>query len=91
MLSHANSSKQFEEQLEAGMDVAKQIATGDERIVGVRAENHLKAGRQELMAGKPLVYGLSITDACIGWDDTKRLLQSLADAVKERRLRQAQD
>ena len=74
-LSHANSSKQFEKQVEAGMHVAKQIAAGDERIVGVMAESHLKAGRQDLVVGKPLVHGLSITDACIGWDDTKRLLQ----------------
>jgi 3-deoxy-7-phosphoheptulonate synthase len=90
-LSHANSSKQFEKQLEAGADVARQIAAGDERIVGVMAESHLKAGRQDLIPDKPLVYGLSITDACIGWDDTKALLHMLADAVQQRRLRQAQD
>jgi 3-deoxy-7-phosphoheptulonate synthase len=90
-LSHANSSKRFEKQLEAGADVAKQVAAGDERIVGLMAESHLKAGRQDLMPGKPLVYGLSITDACIGWDDTKRLLEGFADAVKQRRRLKAQE
>ena len=90
-LSHANSSKQFEKQIEAGTDVARQIAAGDARIIGVMAESHLKAGRQDLAPGKPLVYGLSITDACIGWDDSKRLLESLADAVARRRLQKAQE
>jgi 3-deoxy-7-phosphoheptulonate synthase len=90
-LSHSNSSKQFEKQIEAGMDVARQIAAGDARIVGVMAESHLKAGRQDLVPGKPLVYGLSITDGCIGWDDSKRLLESLADAAVRRRLQKAQE
>ena len=90
-LSHANSSKQFEKQVVAGMDVAGQIAAGDERIVAVMAESHLKAGRQDLVAGKPLAYGVSITDACIGWDDSKRLLEALAAAVRSRRLKQAQE
>jgi 3-deoxy-7-phosphoheptulonate synthase len=90
-LSHANSSKQYEKQVEAGMDVAGQIAAGDERIVSVMAESHLKAGRQDLVAGKPLVYGLSITDACIGWDESRQLLHALADAVRSRRLKKAQE
>ena len=90
-LSHANSSKKFERQVDAGMDVAKQIAAGDERIVGVMAESHLKAGRQDLVAGKPLVYGQSITDGCIGWDDTQRLLEAIAEAVRSRRLKKAQE
>ena len=90
-LSHANSSKQFEKQVDAGMDVAGQIAAGDERIVGVMAESHLKAGRQDLVPGKPLVYGLSITDGCIGWDESKQLLEALAEAVRARRLRKAQE
>jgi len=84
-LSHANSFKQFEKQMDAGRDVAAQIAAGDERIFGVMAESHLNAGRQDLIPGKPLAYGQSITDACIGWDDTKVLLDTLADAVKARR------
>ena len=90
-LSHANSSKKFEKQVDAGLDVAGQIAAGDERIAGVMAESHLVAGRQDLVQGKPLVYGQSITDACIGWDDTRRLLEALADAVKARRLKKAQE
>ena len=90
-LSHANSSKKFEKQVDVGMDVAEQIAAGDERIAGIMAESHLKAGRQDLVAGKPLVYGQSITDACIGWEDTQRLLEGLADAVRSRRLKKAQE
>ena len=54
-------------------------------------ESHLKEGRQDVNPGKPLAYGQSITDACIGWDDTKALLLMLAEAVQQRRLRQAQD
>jgi 3-deoxy-7-phosphoheptulonate synthase len=90
-LSHANSSKRFERQLEAGADVAKQVAAGDERIVGMMAESHLNAGRQDLMPSQPLVYGLSITDACIGWEDTKSLLESLAEAVRQRRRLKARE
>jgi 3-deoxy-7-phosphoheptulonate synthase len=90
-LSHANSSKQFEKQIDGGMDVARQVTAGDTRIVGVMAESHLLAGRQDLVPGKPLVYGQSITDACIGWEESKRLLESLADAVAQRRLKKAQD
>ena len=85
-LSHANSSKQFEKQIDAGLNVASQVSAGDERIVGVMAESHLKSGRQDLIAGKALVYGQSITDACIGWEDSQRLLEALATAVHERRL-----
>jgi 3-deoxy-7-phosphoheptulonate synthase len=83
--SHANSSKQFEKQMDVGRDVAQQIAAGDERIFGVMAESHLNAGRQDLVPGKPLAYGQSITDACIGWDHTKTLLETLADAVRRGR------
>jgi len=90
-LSHANSSKQFEKQMDGGADVAQQIAKGDARIVGLMAESHLQAGRQDYVAGKPLVYGQSITDGCIGWDDTRRLLELLADAVAQRRLKKAQE
>jgi len=90
-LSHANSSKQFEKQIDAGNDVAQQIAAGDTRIVGVMAESHLLAGRQDHVPGKPLVYGQSITDGCIGWEDSQRLLEQLAEAVTQRRLRLARD
>jgi 3-deoxy-7-phosphoheptulonate synthase len=90
-VSHSNSSKQYAKQVDAGMDVARQIAEGDDRIAGIMAESHLVEGRQDLVKGKPLVYGQSITDACIGWDDTRRLLDSLAEAVRARRLRKAQE
>src|SRR5213083_672996 len=68
--SHANASKQYQRQLEVGANVAAQLAAGDERIVGVMVESHLNAGRQDLVPGKPLAHGISITDPCIGWDDT---------------------
>lgn len=83
--SHANSRKRHERQLEVGRDVAQQIAGGDDQIMGVMIESHLKAGRQDVVAGQELVYGQSITDACIGWEDSVPLLQELAAAVSERR------
>ena len=54
-------------------------------------ESHLKAGRQDLIPGKELVYGQSITDACIGWEDSRNLIDALANAVRQRRLKAAQD
>jgi len=89
--SHGNSGKDPHRQVEVGSDVAIQIADGDERIFGVMVESHLKAGRQDLLPGKELVYGLSITDACIGWEDSRRLLDILADAVRRRRLKAESD
>jgi len=70
-----------------GQDVARQIAAGDDRIFGVMVESHLKAGRQDLVPGKPLVYGVSITDGCIGWEESRAVLDTLADAVRKRRLK----
>jgi 3-deoxy-7-phosphoheptulonate synthase len=83
--SHANSLKQCHRQLVVGEDVAEQIAGGDGRIMGAMIESHLKAGSQKVIAGQPLVYGQSITDACLSWDDTLPLLQQLAKAVQQRR------
>ena len=83
--SHANSRKQHQRQIEVGADVAQQIAAGDQRIVGAMIESHLLAGRQDVVDGQELVYGCSITDACIGWDDTVELLRTLAAAVRQRR------
>ena len=83
--SHANSSKDYLRQMEVCTDVAGQIAAGDDRIIGVMAESHLHPGRQDLMPGKPLAYGVSITDPCIGWDDSVKLLERLAEAVRKRR------
>ena len=86
-LSHGNSSKEAEKQIDGGREVAAQIAGGDGRIFGVMVESHLKSGRQDLLPGKKLVYGLSITDACIGWEESREMLDQLADAVHKRRLK----
>src|SRR6266581_820845 len=80
--SHGNSGKDPANQVAVGHDVAAQIALGDSRIFGIMVESHLKAGRQDLIPGKALVYGLSITDACIGWEESYGLLKTLADAVR---------
>ena len=88
--SHGNSSKKPEKQLDVAQDVAGQIAGGEARIFGVMAESHLKAGRQDLVPGKELVYGVSITDGCIGWEDSRKLLGVLADGVARRRLKAQQ-
>jgi 3-deoxy-7-phosphoheptulonate synthase len=84
--SHANSRKQYQLQMEVADDVATQLAAGDERIFGVMIESHLNPGRQDLKPGVPLNYGVSVTDACIGWDDTVAALDVLAEAVRKRRL-----
>jgi 3-deoxy-7-phosphoheptulonate synthase len=83
--SHANAAKQYKRQIEVTEDVAGQIAGGERRIVGVMVESHLVEGRQELVAGQPLRFGQSITDPCLGWDDSLRVLQILGDAVKKAR------
>lgn len=87
-LSHANSKKQPERQIEVGADVGGQVAAGDRRIIGVMIESHLVAGRQDVVAGSPLTYGQSVTDACIGWEETETLLRDLAGAVRARRATQ---
>src|SRR5437867_1921018 len=84
--SHANSQKQFERQIEVARDVAGQIARGDDRIIGVMFESHINPGRQDLLPGQSLEYGVSITDACIGWDASVGVLRELADAVRRRRV-----
>jgi 3-deoxy-7-phosphoheptulonate synthase len=87
--SHANSSKQHEKQLDVARDIAGQIAGGSRSIFGVMVESHLNAGAQKFTPGKDdpekLEYGKSITDACLGWDDSLQALQVLSDAVKARR------
>ncbi|HET8610226.1 MAG TPA: 3-deoxy-7-phosphoheptulonate synthase AroG [Burkholderiales bacterium] len=88
--SHANSQKSAQRQADVGRDVATQIAGGDNRIAGVMVESHLKAGRQDLQPGKELVYGQSITDACLGWEDSRALLDVLAEGVRERRLKHSE-
>jgi 3-deoxy-7-phosphoheptulonate synthase len=84
-LSHANSNKRPENQPVVAADVASQIADGEERIMGVMIESNLVAGRQDVIAGRALTYGQSITDGCIDWKSTKAVLERLADAVQVRR------
>ncbi|TNF98120.1 MAG: 3-deoxy-7-phosphoheptulonate synthase [Gammaproteobacteria bacterium] len=83
--SHANSNKEYERQVIVGQDIANQVAEGDKRIIGVMIESHLKAGRQDILPGQPLVYGQSITDPCIDWNTSIPLLHELAAAVRKRR------
>lgn len=85
--SHANSSKQFARQMLVAEDVGAQLAAGNQGIFGVMVESHLKEGRQDHQPGVPLEYGKSVTDACLGWDDSARLLEILNQAVLARRNR----
>ncbi len=84
--SHANSSKQYQKQMDVAVDVGAQIAAGDPRIIGVMVESHINPGRQDIIPGKPLAYGVSVTDACINWADTVTMLNGLAEAVRARRI-----
>ena len=84
--SHGNSQKKHENQIPVCATIADQLIAGDMRIFGVMIESHLNAGRQDLTADKPLTYGQSITDGCIGWEDSVSVLESLASAVRQRRL-----
>jgi len=87
--SHANSSKQHEKQLDVARDIAGQIASGSRNVFGVMVESHLVGGAQKFTPGKDkpqnLEYGKSITDACIGWNDSMEVLEVLAQAVRNRR------
>ncbi len=83
--SHANSRKDPNRQVDVARNVAAQVAAGDRRIMGVMLESHLVAGRQDVIPGKPLEYGQSITDACLAWEETEKLLGELAGAVRARR------
>jgi 3-deoxy-7-phosphoheptulonate synthase len=83
--SHANSQKDYKRQAVVGRDVAAQIAAGNRNIMGAMIESNLVAGAQKLVAGQPLVYGQSITDGCIDWNETHGLLGELAAAVRKRR------
>jgi 3-deoxy-7-phosphoheptulonate synthase len=83
--SHANSRKQHDKQIEVARDVASQIRRGNHNITGVMIESHLVAGRQDLIEDRELVYGQSITDACLNWGDSVPVLEQLASAVRDRR------
>jgi 3-deoxy-7-phosphoheptulonate synthase len=83
--SHANSRKDYRRQREVCADVCAQLARGDDRVVGVMIESHLIEGRQDLVPGRALAFGQSITDGCLGWDDSSKLLAALSEAVAQRR------
>ena len=84
--SHGNSQKTPENQVGVAASVAAQIAAGDSRVFGVMVESHLVAGRQDLRPGQPLVYGQSVTDGCIGWEESIGVLDALAEGVRARRV-----
>ena len=83
--SHANSRKQHGRQMVVAEDVGAQIAGGETRIFGAMVESHLLEGRQDVTDPSDLVYGQSITDACLGWDQSEDLLRGLAETVRKRR------
>jgi 3-deoxy-7-phosphoheptulonate synthase len=83
--SHANSRKIPARQIDVTLDISTQIARGSSQIFGLMLESHLIEGRQDVVDGVPLTYGQSITDACMGWDDTKVVLTRLAAAARQRR------
>src|SRR5687767_5864049 len=83
--SHANAAKQYRRQVEVAGEIAARIGRGERRIIGVMLESHLVEGRQELVAGAPLTFGQSITDACLGWEESAGVLARLAEAVRSRR------
>ncbi len=87
--SHANSAKQHQKQIDVAADIAAQVAAGSRSVFGLMIESHLNSGAQKFTPGKDqlsaLEYGKSITDACLGWDDSAALLDGLSQAVKQRR------
>ncbi|QYJ88562.1 MULTISPECIES: 3-deoxy-7-phosphoheptulonate synthase [Shewanella] len=82
--SHGNSQKQHKRQLEVAKDIMAQVASGSTAIAGIMAESFIEEGNQKVVAGEPLVYGKSITDACLDWADSEKLLRDLAAASKAR-------
>lgn len=87
--SHGNSGKDPKRQVLVAENIADQIATGNRRIIGVMLESHLVAGRQDVVPGKPLTYGQSITDSCMGWEESEQLLWEFARAIRKRRQAEA--
>ena len=84
-VSHANSSKQHRKQIDVAADVARQVAGGEARITGLMIESHLQEGRQDIVPGQALQAGVSVTDACISFEQTVPVLEGLAAAVRARR------
>jgi len=85
--SHANAAKQYQRQVEVAAEVARQVAGGERCIVGAMVESNLVEGRQEPRPGAALTFGQSVTDACLGWEQSVGVLDTLADAVRQRRKR----
>ena len=83
--SHGNSEKDHQRQSAVADEVAAQVAAGSDHIFGVMMESHLAEGRQDLVPGRAPVYGQSITDACMSWEQTAQVLELLAEAVRRRR------
>ena len=83
--SHGNSRKDAANQAGVAGDIAAMLSSGDDSIFGLMLESNLEAGRQDVVQGKPLRYGQSITDACIGWEDTVQILEALSEAMKQSR------
>jgi 3-deoxy-7-phosphoheptulonate synthase len=88
--SHGNSQKKPENQVPVLAEVGRQVAAGDTRIFGVMVESHLLAGRQDLVPGRELTYGQSVTDGCIGWEESIQVLEGLAESVRQRRIANAE-
>lgn len=87
--SHGNSEKVHKNQMNVVKNIQEQLAAGDHRIMGVMIESHLVEGRQDLIPGQALTFGQSITDACVGWEDSLTILNDLAEGVRQRRLVQS--
>ena len=85
--SHANAAKEYRRQVDVAADVCRQLAGGERCVMGVMVESNLVEGRQDLRPGVPLVFGQSVTDGCLGWQDSGSMLESLAAAVRQRRKR----
>lgn len=83
--SHANSSKKYELQITVGNDICQQLASGNRYIFGIMIESHLIAGRQDIIPGQQPIYGQSITDPCLGWEETEIMIDKLAESVRQRR------
>ncbi|CAH9018374.1 3-deoxy-7-phosphoheptulonate synthase [Candidatus Nitrosacidococcus sp. I8] len=83
--SHGNSGKDPKQQIQVAKNIASQIAAEDQRIIGAMLESHLISGRQDIVPGQPLTYGQSITDSCMGWEESADLLHELARSVERRR------
>ncbi|GMF02888.1 unnamed protein product [Ambrosiozyma monospora] len=85
--SHGNSNKDFRNQPKVSKEVARQVANGEDRIIGLMIESHIHEGQQKIPKDlSQLKYGVSVTDACVSFETTEVMLRELADAVKQRRI-----